>query len=97
MPIDERLRAYLNQQYGFQCSCNVCSLPSELSKASDRRLTEISKLYQEFSNWGSHKINGVQAMEYIRKIWKLEEDEGYFSERGQLAADAAWIAASHSE
>lgn len=95
--IDKRLRAYLSQQYGFHCSCDVCSLPDELSKASDERLSEISRLYQEFSNWGNYKIEGAQAVDYIRKIWKVEEEEGYFSERGQLAADAAWIAASHSE
>lgn len=95
--IDKRFRAHLSQQYGFHCTCDVCSLPDELSKASDERLSEISRLYQEFSNWGSYKVEGAQAIDYIRKIWKMEEEEGYFSERGQLAADAAWIAASHSE
>lgn len=97
MLFDKWLRAHLRRQYGFQCSCDVCSLPDELSKASDERLSEISRLYQEFSSWGTYKIDGAQAIEYIRDIWRLEEEEGYFSERGQLAADAAWIAASHSE
>ena len=95
--IDKRLRAYLSQQYGFHCSCDVCSLPDELSKSSDERLSEISRLYQEFSNWGNYKMEGAKAVDDIRKIWKIEEEEGYFSERGQLAADAVWIAASHSE
>lgn len=36
-------------------------------------------------------------MDHIRKIWQLEEEEGYWSERGQLAADATWIAAAHEE
>jgi len=93
----DEFRAYLSQQYGFYCKCDVCSLPDELSKASDTRLSEISRLYREFATWGNHEIEGPQAIDYIRNIWKLEEKEGYWSERGQLAADAAWIAASHSE
>ena len=39
----------------------------------------------------------MEAIQHIRKIWEIEEEEGYWSERGQLAADAAYIAASHSE
>jgi len=42
-------------------------------------------------------MEGPEAMDHIRNIWQLEEEEGYWSERGQLAADAAWIAAAHSE
>ncbi|CAA7261438.1 unnamed protein product [Cyclocybe aegerita] len=95
-PRDER-RAFLSQQYGFHCTCDVCSLTSDLSRASDARLTEISRLYDEFAAWGSDIIDGAQAIEFIRKIWKIEDEEGYWSERGQLAADAAWVAASHSD
>ena len=90
-------RAYLSQQYGFHCTCDVCSLPDDLSKASDRRLAEISRLYGELATWGRGKITGAEALTLIRKIWRLEDEEGYWSERGQLAADAALVAASHSE
>ena len=95
---DERIRrAFLSGQYGFHCRCDVCSLPESLSKASDERLLEISGLYEKFKTWGSGEIDGVEAIQHIRKIWEIEEEEGYWSERGQLAADAAYIAASHSE
>ncbi|KAF8195503.1 hypothetical protein BJ912DRAFT_957233 [Pholiota molesta] len=95
-PRHER-RAYLSQQYGFHCTCDVCSLPDALSKASDERLSAISTLYEVFATWGSNTIEGPEAIDHIRKIWQLEDQEGYWSERGQLAADAAWIAAAHSE
>jgi hypothetical protein len=68
-----------------------------LSKASDSRLTTISILYDKFATWAKDKVDGVEAMDNIRKIWEIEDEEGYWSERGQLAADATWIAASHSE
>ncbi|KAF9485877.1 hypothetical protein BDN70DRAFT_970007, partial [Pholiota conissans] len=95
-PRNER-RAYLSQQYGFHCTCDVCSLPDALSKASDERLSAISALYDAFATWGSNQIEGPEAIEHIRKIWELEDQEGYWSERGQLAADATWIAAAHSD
>lgn len=95
-PRDER-RAFLAERYGFQCGCRVCSLPDAQSAASDRRLLEISDNYHHFGTWGGHSINGTEAIRIIRKIWQLEDEEGYWSERGRLAADATWVAASHSD
>ena len=89
-------RAFLSKRYGFNCTCDVCSLPEPLSKVSDERLLEISRRYEKLRTW-ENEIDSVEAIQHIRKIWEIEEEEGYWSERGQLAADAAWIAASHSE
>ncbi|KAK7021189.1 SET domain-containing protein 5 [Favolaschia claudopus] len=88
---------FLSQQYGFKCTCAVCSLDDAASQASDERLTTIARYYVHFASWGSGTISGVEAISTINKIWSLEEEEGYWSERGRLAADAAWIAASHSD
>ncbi|KAK7048145.1 SET domain-containing protein 5 [Favolaschia claudopus] len=90
-------RGFLSQQYGFKCTCAVCSLDDAASQASDERLTTIARYYVHFASWGSGTISGVEAISTINKIWSLEEEEGYWSERGRLAADAAWIAASHSD
>ncbi|KAJ7366577.1 hypothetical protein DFH08DRAFT_834857 [Mycena albidolilacea] len=90
-------REFLSQQYGFKCTCAVCSLDAAASKDSDRRLTGITQLYGHLSSWGNGAIGGVEAIRTINEIWKLEDEEGYWSERGRLAADGAWIAASHSD
>jgi len=88
---------FLSQNYGFHCACDVCSLSDTQSLESDKRLTKISENYQQFATWGSRQINGIEAIRVVNRIWNIEEEEGYWSERGQLAADAAWVAASHSE
>ncbi|KAG7088604.1 hypothetical protein E1B28_012578 [Marasmius oreades] len=88
-------RAYLREHYGFECQCQVCSLSDAESKASDARLVAISDLYSRFGTWSEGSINGKQAIDIVKQIWTLGEEEGYFSERGQLAADAAWVAAAH--
>ncbi|KAF8895296.1 hypothetical protein BD779DRAFT_1498662 [Infundibulicybe gibba] len=93
----EQRRTFLQERYGFHCTCSVCSLPDKESRASDQRLVTISDHYDRFASWGAQTISGAEAIEVVREIWALQEDEGYWSERGQLAADAAFVAASHSD
>ncbi|KAJ3999858.1 hypothetical protein F5050DRAFT_1851328 [Lentinula boryana] len=93
---DQR-RAHLRHQYSFHCTCDVCSLPNGKSKESDHRLMSMSELYAQFATWGAGVIDGVQAIEVVERIWELGSKEGYLSERGRLAADAAWVVAAHSD
>jgi hypothetical protein len=90
-------RAFLAEHYGFECQCSVCSLPDAESQASDKRLEGISEAYERLALWGEGHLSGTDAIVQVRKIWHLENEEGYWSERGRLAADAAWVAAAHSE
>ncbi|GLB38298.1 putative this enzyme is required for electron transfer from NADP to cytochrome P450 in microsomes [Lyophyllum shimeji] len=90
-------RAFLSEHYGFTCMCRVCALPEEESQASDRRLLAISAGYSRFATWAQKNITGIEATEVVRGIWALEDEEGYWSERGRLAADAAYVAAAHSD
>ena len=57
----------------------------------------MAKLYERFTTWQDGSLTGKQALDVAREIWSVGEEEGYWSERGQLAADAAWVAAAHSE
>ncbi|KAF6757576.1 hypothetical protein DFP72DRAFT_891568 [Ephemerocybe angulata] len=90
-------RSFLQQTYGFGCTCSVCSLPEAESKASDSRLSAMAANWARFAKWIDGTINGVEAIELVREIWKLGDEEGYGSERGRLAADAVWVAAGHSD
>jgi len=90
-------RNFLSQQYGFNCTCAVCSLPDALSRASDKRLAHMTELLEKLARWGHANIDGEEAIEVVRKIWDVGEREGYWSERGRLAADATWVAAGHSD
>lgn len=98
IPADDIIRReYLSQSYGFHCTCDVCSLPDQESRISDQRLIAITELYERFGSWGTRDISGPEAIDIARRIWDLGSQEGYWSERGTLAADAATVAAAHSE
>jgi hypothetical protein len=51
--------------------------------------------------WGDEatmdQVNGDETTRFARLIWSAGDKVGYTSERGQLASDAAWVAAAHSE
>jgi hypothetical protein len=47
--------------------------------------------------WGQGAVEGPEAIRVVKRIWDVGEEEGYMSERGRLAADAALIAIAHSE
>lgn len=95
-PRDVR-RNYLAKNYGFQCECASCSLPQEKSVESDLRLVKMTDLYKHFATWGNDTISGEECVKTAREIWKVGEEEGYWSERGRLASDACWVAAAHSD
>lgn len=57
----------------------------------------MTELYSRLATWQHEKIDGIEAIQIAREIWGIGEQEGYWSERGRLAADASWVAAAHSE
>lgn len=90
-------QAYLREIYHFDCACSVCALPEKESLVSDRRLGLMVDLRSMFAMWGKGEIKGAEAIKLARRIWSIGETEGYISERGQLAADAAHVAAGHQD
>ncbi|KAL1742041.1 hypothetical protein HDZ31DRAFT_44110, partial [Schizophyllum fasciatum] len=93
---DER-RAHLRERYGFECSCSVCALPEEQSRALDRQLADMAGEYARLASWADGRITGLEAIRTVRLLWRLGTSTGYLSERGRLAADAAWVAAAHHD
>ncbi|KZS89515.1 hypothetical protein SISNIDRAFT_479733 [Sistotremastrum niveocremeum HHB9708] len=99
LPRSQR-RDYLLQHYHFACDCALCSLPEAEVKESDARMEEIEELRKKLGLWateGEGGIEGDEAIRVINKYWAVSEAEAYWSERGQMASDAAHVAAAHSD
>jgi hypothetical protein len=57
----------------------------------------MARLYSELAKFATKEIDGKKAIQLVKSIWTVGEEEGYTSERGRLAHDAAIIALHHSE
>ena len=57
----------------------------------------MAELYTQLPTWSTDGIDGVESIELVKRIWDLGTEEGYWSGRGVLAADATWVAASYGE
>jgi len=57
----------------------------------------MTALRGRLAKWSTGAIDGREAIQLIQRIWDIGEEEDYTSERGRLAADAAIVAAAHSE
>jgi len=95
-PRHER-RAYLQENYDFHCTCAVCSQPDEVSAISDDRLAQMQNMQNELSTWAQGKVEGDKAIGLVNEIWWVGSLEGYWSQRGRLAADAVTVALAHSD
>ncbi|CAH7672815.1 hypothetical protein BY996DRAFT_8457966 [Phakopsora pachyrhizi] len=96
LPRSDR-RSYLRSNYGFECSCKICSKDSESSKESDLRITNINSLKASLSAWQSGAMGGAEAVDLIETALDLMRQEGMTYEFGQLYADACHIATAHSD
>ena len=90
-------RTILQERYDFHCTCAVCILPDESSRISDDRLSRMQNMQNELSLWAHGKVEGDKAIGLINEIWWVGSLEGYWSQRGRLAADAVIVALAHSE
>lgn len=72
-------------------------MPDDISQTSDVRLSQMQNMHNELAQWAQGRIEGEKAIKLINEIWWVGSLEGYWSQRGRLAADAVVVALSHSE
>jgi len=54
-------------------------------------------MQNELAGWAQGSIEGDKAIDLINEIWWVGSLEGYWSQRGRLAADAVMVALAHLE
>lgn len=90
----------LKEIYKFECSCQLCSLPSVLSEAADRKVLRARKLWDYFQmedGQTRHLSNPLQ------RLWRLEEITRHRSELGSCTqmhdayVEASALALAHSD
>ena len=75
LPSKQR-RAELQNHFGFECACKVCSLPKDELQRNDERLKEIRQL-DEMIGDGMHLMQQPREhLRWIRSLLSLLETEG---------------------
>lgn len=91
-------RASLKEYFGFDCHCELCSLPVDQLKASDERLTKAQKLDEAIGDPKRVRHLPDRALADCRTLLGIYEAEGIFDLRlPRLYYDAFQICAMHSD
>ncbi|KAL1585581.1 hypothetical protein WHR41_06041 [Cladosporium halotolerans] len=96
-PSEER-RGSLEAYFGFDCKCEVCSLPQAELEASDARLREAQKLDEAIGDPRRVRHLPERALADCKALLGVYREEGIFDLRlPRLDYDAFQIAAMHSD
>jgi hypothetical protein len=82
-------------RYAFTCACVACSLQGQEATQSDRRRTEIARLWESIPYFPPNKTRG--RLQAIARAIHLLQEEGYFADYDDFTNDAAAICAYHSD
>jgi hypothetical protein len=96
-PLQER-KAKLKQFFGFDCRCEIYSLPSEKQKQSDARYSRAAQLDESIGNPKRVKMSPNLALADCYALFKLYNEEKITDNRLQrLYYDAFQICVMHSD
>jgi hypothetical protein len=96
----ETRQGYLQEHFAFTCSCNLCSLPPDESKESDRRLDELRNLDHLIGREWSKDIlsTRLRILRYLdQEICLLNEQEHCAAALPRAFLYAARLTVAHGD
>lgn len=94
----ENRRRHLKKSFGFDCTCELCSLPEIARGISDRRQTEIKRLDELLGDGSRLLSNPERCLEDVHTLLTLLEAENITDARLPRAYyDAFQIAIAHGD
>lgn len=96
-PSNER-KQKLKQYFGFDCTCDICSLPATELKVSDARLSKATQLDEAIGNSKRVMMTPEKALADCRALLELYAQEGIADTRiPRLYYDAFQICVMHAD
>ncbi|KAH9886585.1 hypothetical protein F4778DRAFT_786686 [Xylariomycetidae sp. FL2044] len=98
-PSEARWRK-LKDSFGFQCSCQLCTLPDEERRLSDGRRLEIKKLDEAIGDLYTMRINPSSSLKACHELSRLLEEEyqdGATIFLARLYYDAFQVSVAHGD
>lgn len=89
---------YLMQVFGFDCACEICSLPEDRLLESDDRMARVEKLDETLGDSKKVHYSPDEVMKSARSMFKLYEPEGVKDGRlSRLYYDIFQLCNMHSD
>jgi hypothetical protein len=76
----------MNAQWGFNCSCTLCSSPEHVLAASDERIQLIEDLEGELNDLSHNRTAGIETAEFLISLYKQERLDGVIGDAYMYAA-----------
>jgi hypothetical protein len=86
----------LNESWGFQCDCSLCSADASIIGESDFRINQIKELKSKLRNYRPGTQAGPEMAENLVALYKEEKIWGPVNEAYMLAA-IEWNAVGNVE
>lgn len=76
----------MESQWGFQCSCSLCTAPAHVVKASDDRITLIESVETELNDLSWNRTADVTSAELLISLYEQERLHGVIGDAYMYAA-----------
>jgi len=71
----------LKETFGFDCTCEVCSLDDDKLRKSDARILRAEQLNETIGNWDSVRSSPAKMVRNGRKLLDIYNEEGIKDDR----------------
>jgi len=82
--VDRKSR--MQSQWGFQCSCSLCTAPAHVVRASDDRITLIETVEGELNDLSWNRTADFTAAELLISLYEQERLDGVIGDAYMYAA-----------
>jgi hypothetical protein len=76
----------MTSQWGFECSCSLCTAPEHVQRLSDERLSLIEKLETEMNDLSFNRSADVHTADLLLTLYEQERLDGVIGDGYMYAA-----------
>jgi hypothetical protein len=76
----------MTSQWGFSCSCSLCTAPEHVQRLSDERLLLIDTLEKELNDLSANRTGDLETVDLLLSLYQQERLDGVIGDGYMYAA-----------
>jgi hypothetical protein len=85
-------KARMLSQWGFNCTCTLCSSPQDILDNSDERVALIDALENELNDLNTNRTSDLSTAEFLVSLYEQERLDGVIGDAYMYAAfESAYV------